>query len=467
MNFNISTIIFILVSVLIFFAVPKAAKKPVMLGLSLVFCFFLDPAALLMLVFVTLITYITGLFLERSSDEGTKKYVFTAILSLFILNLLFWKGHPLINISGQNLLLPVGISFYSFQAISYLSDIMKGKQKAEKNLISFAIYMTWFPKLISGPIERAGTFLPELESTSVTKLFDENRIIRALSYILWGLFMKLMIADRAGLMVNAFFEDPKSFPAIYLLAGSLLYTLQIYCDFAGYTNIMIGISELFGIRLTQNFKTPYFSENISDFWKRWHITLSSFLRDYIYIPLGGNRRGKVRKYLNILAVFIISGIWHGKGTGFVIWGLIHGISSVLEGLVRDTKLSFLIRGITGRIVTFCIVSFAWIFFRAGTFGDSMTYISCMFTSRGNEQGLLKLSTEPCFSGIQTVILLTVTAILFIADLISCRKETLVPEIIINTGEIRRDTAFLLLAVTVLIFGVYGDSTIGTFIYMNF
>lgn len=420
-----------------------------------------------MLVTVTLITYITGLFLDRSKDTETKKYFFTAVLSLFILNLLFWKGHPLINVAGQSFLLPVGISFYTFQAISYLSDIMKGVQKAEKNLLSFAIYMTWFPKLISGPIERAGTFLPELQNAGTAKLFDENRIIRALSYILWGLFLKLMIADRAGLMVNVFFEDPAAFPAVYLLAGSLLYTLQIYCDFAGYTNIMIGISKLFGIGLTQNFKTPYFAENISDFWRRWHITLSSFLRDYIYIPLGGNRKGKVRKYLNILAVFIISGIWHGKGMGFVVWGLIHGISSVLEGIVRDTKLSFLIRGITGRIVTFCTVSFAWIFFRAGTFEDSVTYITCMLFSKGTQQGLLKLSTDPGFAGIQTGILLTVTAILFITDLISYRKKTLVPEIMIETGEIRRDTVFLLLAVTVLIFGVYGDSTIGTFIYMNF
>ena len=467
MNFNISTIIFILVSVLVFSAVPKAAKKPVILGLSLVFCFFLDPAALLMLVIITAVTYVTGLFMDRTEDHGTKKYVFTAVLSIFILNLLFWKGHPLISISGQDLLLPVGISFYTFQAISYLSDIMSGKLKAEKNLLSFAIYMTWFPKLISGPIERAGTFIPELENAGKIKLFDENRIIRALSYILWGLFMKLMIADRAGLMVNVFFEDPKAFPAVYLLAGSLLYTLQIYCDFAGYTDIMIGISELFGIGLTQNFKMPYFSENISDFWRRWHITLSSFLRDYIYIPLGGNRKGKIRKYMNILAVFIISGIWHGKGMGFVIWGLIHGISSVLEGLIRDTKLSFLIRGITGRIITFCIVSFAWIFFRAGTFTASITYITGMFASKGTEKGLLMLSSDPGFSGIQTGILLTMTAILFIADLISFRKETLVPEIIIKTGEIKRDTVFLLLAVIVLIFGVYGDSTIGTFIYMNF
>lgn len=467
MNFNISTIIFIIVSLILFLAVPKRAKKPVMLIMSLLFCFCLDHAALIMLVAITALTFAAGLMLEKIKEEDSKKYLFTAVISFFILNLLFWKGHPLIKTAGQDLILPVGLSFYTFQAISYLSDIMTGKQKAERNAITFGLYMTWFPKLVSGPIERAGSFLPETENALKVRLFDDSRVIRALSYIIWGLFMKLMIADRAGIMVNVFFEAPSSFPALYLLAGSLLYTLQIYCDFAGYTNIMIGISVLFGIGLTQNFKTPYFSENISDFWRRWHITLSTFLKDYIYIPLGGNRKGNIRKYINILAVFLVSGIWHGKGGGFIIWGLIHGVCSVLESLVKNTRFKFLIRGVIGRIITFCVVSFAWIFFRAGSLKDSMTYITCMFGSKGTAEGMLKLSSEPGFEMLQICILLISVLILFAADLISYRKETLVPEIIIKTGEIRRDTVFLILAVCVLIFGVYGDSSIGTFIYMNF
>ncbi len=467
MSLNISTIIFITVSVIFFYIAPRFARKTVLLIESLFFCLYLDRTAFVILVIITLLTYAAGIAVEKTKDTGSKRYILTASISFFILNLLFWKGYPMIKTAWTDLILPVGLSFYTFQAISYLTDIYMGKQKAERNIVSFGIYMTWFPKLISGPIERAGSFISELEQIRETRLFDGSRIIKALSYILWGMFMKLMIADRAGIMVDIFFEDPGAFPALYLLAGSLLYTLQIYCDFAGYTNIMIGISGLFGIELTQNFKTPYLSENISDFWKTWHITLSSFLRDYIYIPLGGNRKGNKRKYINILAVFIISGIWHGRGTGFIIWGLIHGLGSLASGLLKDTRLSFITKGIPGRLVTFCTVSFAWIFFRAGSLKDSMAYVINMFSSRGTQEGIIRFSEDPGCTTVQISILLIAVLVLFAADLISYRKRTIMPELIINMGEIKRDTVYLILAVSVLIFGVYGDRSIGTFIYMNF
>ncbi len=419
------------------------------------------------MILVTFMTYAAGLSIEKTDHERSKKSIFTAVISLYVLILLVWKSIPFFHSSWNNIVLPVGLSFYTFQAISYLADIRTGKQKAERDIVSFSIYMTWFPKLISGPIERAGTFLSNLKEVENTRLFDGSRIIKALSFILWGMFMKLMIADRAGIIVDGLFAEPEKYGAIMLMMGSLFYTIQIYCDFAGYTDIMIGISLLFGIDLSQNFNLPYLSTSISDFWKRWHITLSSFLRDYIYIPLGGNRKGRFRKYINLMIVFFISGLWHGRGLSFIIWGLLHGVYSVIEDLIRNTKISFIVKGFLGRIVTFAAVSFAWIFFRADSLRLSLSYIRYMLTGKGMEEEFFDQIKHMGSSKIQFFILLISIAILIIADILSYRKKTLIPGIMAETGEIRRDTAFLILAVVILIFGVYGDPGVGDFIYMGF
>ncbi len=469
MDFKISTFIFIITAVLLFYILPRSFRKIILLISSILFCFILDPYALAVLLCMTLLTYAAGILLEKLDERSRllKNNILLIIVTLFVIMLILWKyisGHEFL---GQTIVMPIGFSFYTFQAISYLADICSKKTDAEKNPINFAIYMTWFPKLISGPIERAGRFNEELAKIKEVRIFDGSRIISALSYILWGLFMKLVIADRAGIIVDAIFKSPGDYSPLWVLAGSLLYTLQIYCDFAGYTDIMIGISKFFGIELTQNFNNPYFSENITDFWRRWHISLSSFLRDYVYIPLGGNRKGIIRKNINVIIVFLVCGIWHGKGLSFIIWGLLHGIYSVIEGFIRKTKLSFLTKGVVGTVVTFCAVSFAWIFFRAETLKDAVSYIGLMFKTQAAPESYMQVLERLGVSNKQIVILLAATLILFLSDLLCRLKDKLIPEILIATGEIRRDTVFLFLAVCVLILGIYGDKSIGTFIYMNF
>ena len=467
MGLNISTVIFIIATVLAFYLVPRPAKKPVLLLSSLLFCFYLDPAALAVLILVTLLTYAAGLSIEKTEDERSEKLIFTAVISLLILILLAWKFLPFLHSDLSSIVLPVGLSFYTFQAISYLSDIRTGKQAAEKNIISFGIYMTWFPKLISGPIERADSFLSGLKDVEDSVLFDGSRVIKALSFILWGMFMKLMIADRAGIIVDGLFAEPEKYGAAMLMMGSLFYTVQIYCDFAGYTDIMIGISVLYGIDLSQNFNLPYLSCSISDFWKRWHITLSTFLRDYIYIPLGGNRKGRFRKYINLMIVFFVSGLWHGRGLSFIVWGLLHGLYSVLEDLVKNTRIGFLVKSFAGRGITFIAVSFAWIFFRADSLHQAFVYIRGMFTARDSDEVFFDMIKHMGSSKTQLIILIVSLVILIAAEIFSYRKGTLIPGILEKTGEIRRDTVFLVLAVIILIFGVYGDPGIGKFIYMNF
>ncbi|MCR5107804.1 MAG: MBOAT family protein, partial [Lachnospiraceae bacterium] len=302
---------------------------------------------------------------------------------------------------------------------------------------------------------------------SEVRLFNGTRIIRSLSFITWGLFLKLVIADRIGLFVDNVYMDHSLYSGITLFLTAVLYSVQIYCDFAGYTDIMIGISELFGISLSQNFKTPYLASNISEFWRGWHMTLSSFLRDYIYIPLGGNRKGDLRKYINIMIVFLVCGFWHGNGYKFLAWGLLHGIFSVLTDLASKSRLSILVKGIPGTVINFFLVTFAWIFFRADSLSQAVSFILAMISGNSSSAGLMADIKLMEIGSIEIHIAIVSMIILFIADYMAASKKTDVPELICNTGEIKRDMVFVFISVIVLIFGKYGETDIGKFIYMAF
>lgn len=470
MTFQLSGILYIGISVLLFYLLAPAYRKFLLCLASLVFCGFLDKYALVVLAAVTTMTYLSGFAVDKAylSRDWIRKTVFSASVVIFIGLFFLWKYSYFIEKGPfAGLILPLGFSFYCFQAISYLTDIYKGKYGHERDPAVFLLYMSWFPKFTSGPIERADQFLPQAAKLDRVRLFNGSRIIRALSYIIWGLFLKLMLADRMSVPVDNIFGKHNEFGSIMLIIGSLLYTFQIYCDFAGYTDIAIGVSELFGIELTENFRTPYFAENITQFWRSWHITLSSFLRDYVYIPLGGNKKGNIRKYVNIMIVFIICGLWHGRGMKFLAWGILHGLYSIFTGLITKTRLSFLIKGVIGRIVTFCLVSFAWIFFRAESLKLAVDYIISIFTAklinRNMDFEMEKAGTTP----LELIILGLALAVLFISDRIAYRKKTLVPDMMIRTGEIRRDLCLVLLSVVVLIFGIYGNLEVKNFIYMEF
>jgi D-alanyl-lipoteichoic acid acyltransferase DltB (MBOAT superfamily) len=274
-------------------------------------------------------------------------------------------------------LLPVGISFYTFQALGYSIDAYYGRVRAERNFITYALFVTFFPQLVAGPIERTRNLLPQFK---VNHEFDYDRVTSGLRLAAWGMFKKVVIADRLAVYVNVVFGNPSAYPAASLALAVFFFAFQIYCDFSGYSDIAIGCARVLGFNLMSNFRQPYFSRSITEFWRRWHISLSTWLKDYLYIPLGGNRKGEFRRNINLLITFLISGLWHGAAWHFVVWGALHGAFQVIGrstapfrnaigrkvGLVEESPL----RKVIQVCITFTLVCFAWVFFRANTITDA-------------------------------------------------------------------------------------------------
>lgn len=279
-----------------------------------------------------------------------------------------------------NLLLPVGISFYTFQTLSYVIDVYKGDVKAEHHFGYYATFISFFPQLVAGPIERTNNLLPQIKAEHK---FDYDQATYGLKLMAWGYFKKIVIADTLSQFVSKVYDAPQGFSGFALVLATVFFTLQIYCDFSGYSDIAIGTAKLFGINLMTNFKSPYFSQSIKEFWSRWHISLSSWFRDYVYIPLGGSRVGKIRHAVNLLITFLVSGLWHGANWTFVIWGGIHGLGQVIENaIVPKKKLKEKSTGCEWIIRVLCVfafVSFAWIFFVSNSLEDAVYVISHLFT----------------------------------------------------------------------------------------
>lgn len=278
------------------------------------------------------------------------------------------------SIPLTNLIIPVGISFYTFQTLSYSIDIYNGKLQPEKNLGRFALFVSFFPQLVAGPIERASNLLPELRKKVV---FSYENLVFGSQQALWGLFKKVVIADRLSIVVNEVYNNPTSYDGWNLVIATVFFAFQIYCDFSGYSDIAIGISRMMGFSLMTNFRTPYFSTSIQEFWQRWHISLSTWFRDYVYIPLGGNRTVKWRWYYNLFITFFISGLWHGASWNFAIWGALHGGYLIMERLIRIESKSILVKPFSF-LKVFILVNFAWIFFRANTTTDAFYIVSNLF-----------------------------------------------------------------------------------------
>ena len=485
MLFQLTTFVFLIVSFLLFTITPGKLRKWVLLIASFIFIYWQGKAfGLSVLLAITALSYAFGVIISHFKTKNEKRaqgVALTCGVIIFAAILFGWKYLALISsligieVPGKisELGLPIGLSFYTFQAISYIADVYKGKAKAGGNPFMYALYMMWFPKWMSGPIEREADFALQIEKTEGTKLFDFEKAVRGLSYLLWGLFMKMVIADRIGIPVDLVFEKPTEFGFLTVMLASLLYTMQIYCDFAGYTNIMIGISSMFGIELTQNFRTPYLRENVVDFWRGWHISLSNFLKDYVYIPLGGNRKGTARKALNTLVVFFVCGMWHGAGLTFIVWGIFHGVMNVLASIMKKSRAEFLVKGMMGRLISFVLVSFAWIFFRTPDMGVALTFIKSMIPfvgTAGIRTGLsfqdgpmLGLSQIEWWIAGLSLILLTVM------DALAYRKDSIPPEMAATKwGDFLRGGVFVFLALVILIFGRYGaGDEIRSFVYAQF
>jgi len=448
-----------------------------------------DARYVLLLLFSTSVTYLSGIALERVDMDRQRKVVVAVSFVLNVGVLFFFKYfnftvdsinlvlmHIGLNVPRPdwNLLLPVGISFYTFQALSYTMDVYWKDINAERNFFRYALFVSFFPQLVAGPIERSKNLLSQVNQSHE---FDYDKMREGLLIMLWGYFLKLVVADRAAILVDTVYGDYAQYGGAYLIAATVLFAVQIYGDFAGYSTIAIGAAKILGFQLMDNFDCPYFSLSIGEFWRRWHISLSSWFRDYLYIPLGGNRKGNLVKYRNLLIVFFVSGLWHGAATTYVVWGLVHGIYQVIGSITRPVrdKLNVLLelkpkslghRLVSG-IVTFVLVDFAWIFFRAESLGDAVSMIQKM-SGIGDISTFLKGSFYELGLSMNSlkVLLLGIVIIIF-ADYMKYKGVKL-REVILTQELWCRWLCYIAAFWFVLIFGVWGGSyDASSFIYFQF
>jgi alginate O-acetyltransferase complex protein AlgI len=318
---------------------------------SYVFYWSTSDIFLLILIFISLITFYAGGAIYRAENKARKRVILTLAVVVTLSFLGFFKYYnfgvenvnQLFAILGIDtrysfisIFLPIGLSFYTFSGLSYVFDIYLGKIEPEEYFYKYALFISYFPHLLAGPIVRAGQFLPQLKNQIV---ITSDGIKQGITLIAWGFFKKILIADNIAPLVTATFADPQGLPSITIITGSILFGIQVYCDFSGYIDIALGCAQIIGLHLPENFNRPYFSKNITEFWRRWNITLSSFIKDYVYIPLGGNRKGKVRTYINLVASMVICGLWHGAGWNFVLWGGYNGVLLSLHKLIHN-RISF-------------------------------------------------------------------------------------------------------------------------------
>lgn len=375
-------------------------RNPFLVAASYVFYGWWDPRFLSLIVLSTLVDYIIARKIHESDDEKKRRALLgvSLVVNLGILFAFKYSGffiesatallHNLgleANPPFLRIVLPVGISFYTFQTISYTFDVFRRRIEPSSDLLTFALYVAYFPQLVAGPIERARHLLPQIEANRTFP--DQERVVSGLMLVGLGLFKKVAIADVMAQIVNVAFAAPGTQSSLSLLVGVYAFALQIYGDFSGYTDIARGTSRLFGIELMRNFEQPYLSRNITEFWRTWHVSLSSWLHDYLYIPLGGNRRGRRRTYVNLMAVMVLGGLWHGAAWTFVVWGFLHGAFLAIHRMSGN----YLPRGYQGRfslrrdwlptLVTFNLVCFAWIFFRAPNLSSAWTYVIGLFSFR--------------------------------------------------------------------------------------
>ena len=375
---------------------------------SYVFYGWWDWRFLSLIIFSTIIDYSIGIRLSKEEKQLKRKILlwtsigvnlgllgFFKYFNFFIesFNAAFASAGIHTDMSSLNIILPVGISFYTFQTMSYTIDIYRNKIEHTKNILAFMAFVSFFPQLVAGPIERASHLLPQFLKN---RKFDYKQASSGIKLIVWGFFKKVVIADNAAQLVNEIFKNYPNESYLSLIVGAILFAFQIYCDFSGYSDIAIGLGRILGFDLTYNFKFPYFSSNIREFWNRWHISLSSWFRDYIYIPLGGNKVSQYRVLFNTFCVFVLSGFWHGANWTFVFWGFLHALFFMPIILLRDRfpkeNFSMNIKRISFIFANFGLVCLAWVFFRAENIQDAFLYLRQIFTLTGGQNTFMKTNT---------------------------------------------------------------------------
>lgn len=469
-------LIFFPIVVLAYYVIPDRFRNIWLLVASYYFYFSCDARYVIILFFITLVTYLVARGVA-GNGEGMLEKKATAVRKVLlavcmVANFGLLCSFKYSAFSGTDIILPVGISFYTFQSFGYVMDVYRGKSKEEKNFFKYALFVSFFPVLTSGPIERSDNLLSQIQKK---RKFDWENVKTGLCIMLWGYFLKLVMADRIAIFVNAVFD--KEMGGMYAIIATLLFGVQIYCDFAGYSTLAIGAGRVLGFRLIENFDAPYLSKSVSEFWRRWHISLSSWFRDYLYIPLGGNRRGNLRKYINIMIVFMVSGLWHGAGWKYLIWGGLNGIYQVIGDMLKPMKQKItdflhinkqtVFYQTMQKIVTFVLVDFAWLFFKAGSAGSALRMIQKTITEfdwKVMTDGSLYQMGLPCLE----FWFMLLTIVLFLIVDILHDKKVYVLNMIYRQHICIQVCLCAILLMVVVIFGVYGvNYDVGTFIYFAF
>lgn len=464
-----------------YWAIPakfNRARNGFLLLVSYLFYMNWKPAFALVLLGVTVVTFLGGAILGNNCDsDKRKKTIATCFAIMGLLPLLIFKYYNFLNESltagldmcglhfalpGLNWAIPVGISFFTFQAVGYLLDVYHDRIKAERNFWNYALFVSFFPQVTSGPISTAKDLMPQFKTPHS---FKYEQGVEGLRMLLWGMFLKCVVADRLGLYVDTVYANYEHFSGLNCFLASVFYTIQIYGDFAGYSLMAIGIAKTIGFDLINNFNRPYFATSITEFWKRWHISLTRWLTTHVYINLGGNRCSKSRQYLNIMITFLVSGLWHGANWTFVIWGAIHGVLQVVEkalGLDPKGKLNATLQ--TSRtvqtivipiriVVTFLSVSFAWIFFRMPTVADAWGVIAKIFT------GVSGMMQEVQYKPVMALIFLMLIGSEFSAEFLGGKFN-----LFTNKYTVVRWFAYIFTFALIILYGVLDASS---FIYVSF
>ena len=492
-------LLFFPVVVLVYFVIPQRVKYLWLLGASYYFYMSWNPRYAVLILFSTATTWAGALAISavgRKFDGNGKTLKKWCVAGCIVLNLgiLFafkYYGFAAANLEGLlglfhisvkmpvfDVLLPVGISFYTFQALGYVFDVYRGEITAEKNFLRYALFLSFFPQLVAGPIERSKNLMSQIYEPHS---FDLQRVKDGLLLMCWGFFQKVVIADRIAILVTEVYDNFTVYSGLQIFLATVLFAFQIYCDFGGYSDIAVGAARVMGFSLTKNFKSPYYAVTVSEFWRNWHISLTTWFRDYVYIPLGGNRCGRLKKYRNLLLTFAVSGLWHGAGWNYVIWGGLNGLYQVAGDLTRPFRVRcqkrLHVRTDCGSyhlfqgIVTFMLVDFAWFFFRAG---DVKAAIQMIRHGLANI-GILSLFSPSTLSGINTMnlpekdffVMLGSLIVLMLVDYWKRQKVDL-KGILMRQNIWFRWLVWYGLIFAVLIFGVYGpEYDASAFIYFQF
>lgn len=497
MLFNsLEFLLFFPIVVMIYYILPPRVRYIQLLAASYYFYMCWNAKYAFLLLFSTAVTYLCGLALERIKhldleiEKKTRaKKICVALgvfLNIFVLFIFKYLDFAILNINRVlhithiewnlptfDIILPVGISFFTFQALGYIVDVYRDEIYAEKNFWRYALFISFFPQLVAGPIERSKNLLVQLQKTG--RLRWEN-FRNGTLLILWGLFLKLVIADRAAIIVNIVYAEPNTYRGIYIVIATVLFAFQIYCDFYGYSIIAKGASCILDIQLMNNFDAPYFSKSIKEFWQRWHISLSTWFRDYLYIPLGGNRKGELIKERNRLIVFGLSGLWHGASISFIVWGLLNGIYQTIADFrdyvlkkvsLRSGGKSVSVSGnIRKTLVTFSLICFTWIFFRAGDMSDALLLIRNMFELNWYvlfDGSIYSLGVSEAYF---EKLIFFICVLLFI-DYLKYKKIDVV-DLVMKQELWFKGIVYLALFLVVILFGCYGNEyDASQFIYFQF